>query len=63
MGFGEGLAMLAMINEMREEGYQITELCAAFELSKSSYDAARKRPPSKRAKKNEVIVSNDQRDP
>ena len=52
-----------MINEMREEGYQVTELCAAFELSKSSYYAARKRPPSKRAKENEVIVSNDQRDP
>jgi putative transposase len=46
-----------MINEMREEGYQVTELCAAFELSKSSYYAARKRPPSKRAKENEVIVS------
>ena len=46
-----------MINEMREEGYQVTELCAAFELSKSSYYAARKRLPSKRAKKNEVIVS------
>ena len=37
MGFGEGLAMLAMINEMREEGYQVTELFTAFELSKSSY--------------------------
>ena len=46
-----------MINEMREDGYQVTELCAAFELSKSSYYAARKRPPSKRAKENEVIVS------
>jgi len=46
-----------MINEMREEGYQVTELCAAFELSKSSYYAARKRLPSKRAKENEVIVS------
>ena len=46
-----------MINDMREEGYQVTELCAAFELSKSSYDAARKRPASKRAKENEVIVS------
>ena len=46
-----------MINEMREEGYQVTELCAAFELSKSSYYAARKRPPSKRAKENESIVS------
>ena len=46
-----------MINEIREEGYQATELCAAFELSKSSYDPARKRPPSKRAKKNEIIVS------
>ena len=46
-----------MINEMREEGYQVTELCAAFEQSKSSYYAARKRPPSKRAKENEVIVS------
>ena len=28
-----------MINEMREDGYQVTELCAAFELSKSSYYA------------------------
>ena len=46
-----------MINEMREEGYQVTELCAAFEQSKRSYYAARKRPPSKRAKENEVIVS------
>ena len=46
-----------MINEMREEGYQVTELCVAFELSKSSYYAARKRPPSKRAKENESIVS------
>ncbi len=46
-----------MINEMRKEGYQVTELCAAFEQSKSSYYAARKRPPSKRAKENEVIVS------
>ena len=35
----------------------MTELCAAFELSKSSYYAARKRPPSKRAKENEIIVS------
>ena len=42
---------------MWEDGYQVTELCAAFELSKSSYYAARKRPPSKRAKENEVIVS------
>ena len=46
-----------MINEMREEGYQVTELCSAFDLSKSSYYAGRKRPPSKRAQENEIIVS------
>ena len=42
---------------MREEGYQVEELCEAFELSKSGYYAARNRPLSDRAKENEAIVS------
>lgn len=46
-----------MIDKMREEGYLVEELCEAFELSKSGYYAARKRPLSDRAKENEVIVS------
>ena len=45
-----------MIDEMREEGYQVAELCEAFELSKSGYYAARKRPLSDRTKENEAIV-------
>ena len=46
-----------MIDEMREEGYQVEELCEAFGLYRSGYYAARKRPPSERAKENEMIVS------
>lgn len=42
---------------MREEGYQVEELCEAFEVSRSGYYAARKRPLPKRAKENEAIVS------
>ena len=46
-----------MINKMREENYSVDELCEAFEVSRSGYYAARKRPPSQRAKENEIIVS------
>ena len=46
-----------MIDEMREENYSVDELCEAFEVSRSGYYAAKNRPPSLRAKENEVIVS------
>jgi len=46
-----------MINKMREENYSVDELCEAFEVSRSGYYAARKRPTSQRAKENEIIVS------
>jgi|APSaa5957512493_1039668.scaffolds.fasta_scaffold52730_1 transposase InsO family protein len=46
-----------MIDKMREENYSVDELCEAFEVSRSGYYAARKRPPSQRAKENEIIVS------
>lgn len=46
-----------MIDELREDDYTVDELCEAFEVSRSGYYAAKNRPPSQRAKDNEVIVS------
>ena len=46
-----------MIDEMRDNGYNIEELCEAFEVSKSGYYAARNRPPSQRDQENQMIVS------
>jgi len=54
---GGSAARHAMINKMREENYSVNELSEAFEVSRSGYYAARKRPPSQRAKENEIIVS------
>jgi putative transposase len=42
---------------MREEGYQLNELCEAYSVSRSGYYAARKRPPSKREEPNKAFVS------
>lgn len=42
---------------MREDDYQINELCDAFEVSKSGYYAAQKRPPAPRTQMNQEIVS------
>lgn len=54
---GEPAARHVMIDEMRENGYHIEELCEAFEVSKSGYYAARNRPPSQRDQENQMIVS------
>ena len=46
-----------MIDRLRENDYKVEELCEAFEVSRSGYYAAKKRPLSQRAKENEIIVS------
>ena len=41
---------------MREQEYEITELCEAFEVSRSGYYGWRERPPGGRATENALIA-------